>query len=73
MDTLKITTRSPGADLQRMQRASTASLGWNLQGAAEALAMGLVHKVVALDGIDAAVESTVAAFLAKRPAAWVPK
>jgi methylglutaconyl-CoA hydratase len=37
--------------------------------AAEALALGLVQKVVALDGLDAAVDATVAALLAGGPGA----
>ena len=40
-------------------------------GAAEALAMGLVQKVVADDELDAAVDSTVAALLAGGPQAQV--
>lgn len=36
-------------------------------GAAEALALGLVTQVVALDGLDAAVDTTVAALLAGGP------
>ena len=51
------------------RQAKRLALSTERIGAAEALAMGLVHKVVALDGIDAAVESTVAALLAGGPAA----
>ena len=38
-------------------------------GAAEALAMGLVQRVVALDALDTAVDATVASLLAGGPGA----
>ena len=51
------------------RQAKRLALSTERVGAAEALAMGLVHKVVAFDGIDAAVDATVAALLAGGPGA----
>ena len=51
------------------RQAKRLALSTERVGAAEALAMGLVHKVVAFDAIDAAVDATVAALLAGGPGA----
>ena len=51
------------------RQAKRLALSTERIGAAEALAMGLVQKVVALDALDAAVDEAVAALLAGGPGA----
>ena len=51
------------------RQAKRLALSTERIGPAEALAMGLVHRVVTFDGIDAAVDATVAALLAGGPGA----
>ena len=51
------------------RQAKRLALSTERIGAAEALAMGLVQKVVALDALDAAIDEAVAALLAGGPGA----